>query len=270
MNYEDLYQELQTQEKLLKEKLTALQKSFKAVSRETETGDLKNLLKDLDSMDETAAALYDAISEAKSTVSSFDAAAYFEKGEFAEQMLSICAEQNVDVRGDFPVYEMFPYRVKLDAENQDIYLDRKKIQCMRPASFVELVKSGQDKLNKASFNAQTFVNELADAYDLAVMKLGKRAGYDVYLTSLYKYLAPMSRYRREYDMQSFAFDLARLYSSDTQETKSGRRFQFGPSRNQNKSIRILDSNGQEQYLSTICFYPRQETALEPDMQEEKR
>ena len=159
----------------------------------------------------------------------------------------------MDVQGEFPVYEMFPYKVRLDAENQDLYLDRKKVQCMRPGSFVDTVKAGQEKLNKASFNAATFVNELSDAYDLALLKMGKQVGYDMYLKSLYKFLAPMSRFRKEYDQQSFAFDLARLYTSGIEETKNGRRFQFGPSRKPEQAIRILDKDGIEQFLSTICF-----------------
>ena len=39
-----------------------------------------------------------------------------------------------------------------------------------------------------------------------------------------------------------------------QETKDGRKFQFGPSRDNGKAIRILDQNGNAQYLTTICFY----------------
>lgn len=266
MNYEDLYQELQAQEKAMKDKLSALQKVHKAISRKAESGDLKNLSRDLDTMEALIASLSDELAQTKTAVSAFDAVSYFESGDFAQQMLSICEEEGVDTRGDFPVYEMFPYRVKLDTENQDIYLDRKKVQCMRPKSFVALVKKGQEHLNKASFNAQTFLNELAEAYDLAVIKAKKQPGYDIYLTSLYKFLAPMSRFRRDYDQQSFAFDLARLYSSDVQETKSGRKFQFGPSRNQNKAIRILDHNGQEQYLSTICFYEREDSSLSSEIQ----
>lgn len=254
MNYEEFYEEIQPQEKAVKDRLAQLQKLFKAVGKETESGDMKNLVRDLNTMTEAVQQLSDILKEMDHTISNFDTAAYFENGEFAEQMLELCKEKGVDVRGGFPVYEMFPYRVKLDAENQDIYLDRKKVQCMRPQSFVELVKTGQEKLNKASFNALTFVSELSDAYDLAVLKLNKRPGSDVYLTSLYKFLAPMSRFRKDYDQQSFAFDLARLYASEIEETKNGRKFQFGPSRNQNKAIRILDKNGQEQYLATICFY----------------
>lgn len=254
MNYENLYQNMQPDQKTLKDALVSLQKLFKSVSREMESGDMKNLVRDLNSMKETAALLTSSLDNLTDTVEDFDTKAYFENGEFAEQMLAVCRDKGVDVRGDFPVYEMFPYRVKLDTENQDIYLDRKKVQCMRPQSFVDIVKSGQEKLNKASFNALTFVNELADAYDLACLKLKKNPESDIYLTSLYKFLAPMSRFRKDYDQQNFAFDLARLYISETEETKNGRKFQFGPSRNNNKAIRILDKDGQEQYLATIRFY----------------
>ena len=64
----------------------------------------------------------------------------------------------------------------------------------------------------------------------------------------------MSRFRKDYDQQSYAFDLAKLYNSEAEETKSGRRFQFGSSRDGKKGIRILDKNGQEWFLSTICFF----------------
>ena len=254
MNYEELYAEVLPQEKTLKDALASLQKLFKSVGRETEDGDLKSLVRDLNTMAETAASVSAVLNGIKETVSGFDTGTYFENGDFAEQMLALCREKGVDVRGEFPVYEMFPYRVRLDTEGQDIYLDRRKVQCMRPQSFVELVRNGQEKLNKASFNALTFVSELAEAYDLAILSMGKRAGSDIYLKRLYKFLAPMSRFRRDYDQQSFAFDLARLYNSDTEETKNGKKFQFGPSRDQGKSIRILDKDGKEQYLATIRFY----------------
>lgn len=258
MNYEELYQNLQPGQKAMKDSLAALQKLYKAVCKETESGDLKSLLRDLNSMKESAGQLAIALENLEDAANGFDAKAYFENGDFAEQMLAACEEKGVDVRGEFPVYEMFPYKVKVDAENQDLYLDRKKVQCMRPQSFVDTVKAGQEKLNKASFNAATFVNELSDAYDLALLKMGKKDGYDIYLKNLYKYLAPMSRFRKDYDQQSFAFDLARLYISGIEETKNGRGYQFGPSRDQSKSIRILDKEGNEQYLATIKFFDKEE------------
>lgn len=254
MNYEELYQSLQPQEKSVKDCISSLQKLFKAISRETENGDIKSLTRDLNAMQDSASALCAALKDTADTVDGFDTKSYFENGDFAEQMLAACEEKNVDVQGDFPVYEMFPYRVKLDAENQDVYLDRKKLQCMRPQSLVDMIVSNQEKLNKASFNAPAFANELSDAYDLALMKQGRQAGTDIYLSSLYKFLTPMSRFRKDYTPKNYAFDLARLYIARLEATKSGRRFLFGPSREHSKSIRILDQNGKEQFLSTICFY----------------
>lgn len=254
MNYEAFYQDLQPQQKNVKDGIASLQKLFKAVSREIDGGDVKSLARDLEAMAQAVSAVSESVDAMKTMADGFDAKGYFESGEFAEQMLASCAEKGVDVRGEFPVYEMFPYRVRLDAENQDVYLDRRKVQCMRPGSFVDIVKNGQERLNKAPFNAGAFASELADAYDLAVLKLGRQKQSDIYLTSLYRILAPMSRFRKDYDQQSFAFDLARLYISGIEETKNGRRFQFGPSRVGGKAIRILGPDGKEQFLATIRFF----------------
>lgn len=258
MNYEELYSEYQVLEKEMKDRLNGVQKVYKTIVKEMESGDLKSFRRDIALLEVAVAQEADVIKSMKELEAGFCSQEYFEGGEFAAQMLAACQELGVDVKGQFPVYEMFPYKVKIDAENHDLYLDRKKVQCMRPQSFAKQVKAGQTKLMKASFNALTFANELADAYDLALLKLKKQPDSDVYLTNLYKYLAPMGRFRRDYDQQSYAFDLARLYTAKMEgtvvEIKDGRKIEFGPSRNNNKAIRILDSNGNEQYLAIIRFY----------------
>ena len=50
MNYENLYQDLQPQEKSAKDNLASLQKLYKAICRETENGDIKSLARDLNAM----------------------------------------------------------------------------------------------------------------------------------------------------------------------------------------------------------------------------
>ncbi len=111
---------------------------------------------------------------------------------------------------------------------------------------------------RAPFNAAAFAAEVADAYDTALMRRsnGKpcSADADCHLSGIYPYPAPMSRHRREYDKQSYAFDLARLYGSGLSQVKDGRSFQFGPSRNNNRAIRILDGEGAERFLATVRFY----------------
>lgn len=259
MDYEQLYQQMQSLEKELKDKLSAMQRTLKNISKNSDKGDLKNLSKDLSLMigfikdHENLAIDYQSLTEG------FDAGTYMESGDFAKQISMYCENLSVDIKGEYPVYEMFPHKVKIDSENQELYIDRKKVQCARPQYFVKTIKQSQDKLNKATFNVTAFLNELAEAYAAAIRykeKMGgsMKSGHDVLLKDLYQFLVPMQRFRREYDIQSYAFDLARLYNSDAEFTKDGRRFEFGPSRHSSKLIRILDQDGKEQFLGTIRFF----------------
>lgn len=254
MNYEELYNALQGLEKTLKDKQSAALKQYKNAVKSTETGDLKSLSKNLEQLSSILSEQQCIAENLKQAVDNFDAQAYFMNGDFAAQLLDICVGKGIDVKGDYPVYEMFPYKVKIDAENQDVYVDKKRIPCVRPAEVAKQIKTGQDRLNKASFNAQSFLNELADAYDLEILRGKKVPASDQYLLDLYKLMVPMTRSRKEYDLQSFAFDLARLHASDTSTTKDGRFYQFGPGRKVNKKVRILDKNGVETFLFTIRFY----------------
>jgi len=258
MNYEELLDSARALEKELSDRMKTQQKLSKNIQKSMENGDLKSWLRDMSALEETCGEYNACLTGMKALAESFDAKEYIENGDFADQLLGYCETVGLDIKGDFPVYEIFPYKVRVDTENLDLYVDRKKVQCLRPQSFARDLKTGRDKLMKASFNALAFANELAEAYDIALLRQSKGKAYsesaDCYLTSLYQYLAPMSRYRREYDKQSFAFDLARLYSSDVEEIKDGRRFQFGPSRNNSRAIRILDRDGVEQFLATIRFF----------------
>lgn len=257
MNYEELYSELSSVEMQLKTGIKNMKKADDNIAKNAVSGDLKALRKNIEALTQMLNDSRKTLEELQEIAGSFDEKVYFESGDFTRQLLEICREKGVDVTGEFPVYEMFPYRVRIDAENQDLYMNRKKIACMRPSSFAAMVKAGQEKLSKVKFNSDTFEKELAYGYDLALLKQGKRPGTDIYLKNIYKFLVPMSRSKREYDEQSFAYDLARLYSlycEGHQETKDGRKFQFGPSRENGKALRILDQNGKERYLTTICFY----------------
>ncbi|PKL27603.1 MAG: hypothetical protein CVV46_10565 [Spirochaetae bacterium HGW-Spirochaetae-2] len=254
MDYELLYDQTQLLEKSWKEKTSLAAKLQKAITKELAAGDVKAATKDIAASIAVHEDIGRIVGELQQALAGFDAREYLESGAFTKQMLDLCLRHAVDVVGTFPNFEMFPYKVRVDVENQDLFLDRRKISCMRPEFFVQTVKQEREKLMKASFNAGQFANELAAAYDLAVLKLDKKADADIYLNTLYKFLVPMSRARKEYDLQSYAFDLARLYLSDPIETKDGRTYQFGPSRNNNKAIRILDGEGREQFLATIRFY----------------
>lgn len=256
-DYEQLYKQILNEEKELKDKLGIQQRLFKSMCKNMEKGDLKSWGRDRASLYACLKEQQVLLEEMEKQVDEFGIREYVENGDFAEQLLAHCDSLEVDVKGDYPIYEMFPFRVRVDSENLDLYLDRKRVQCLRPLAFVQTVKAGRDKMLKAAFDPKAFVKELAAAYDLMLLKQGQgksAAAGDVYLKNLYTLLTPMRRFRRDYDLQSFAFDLARLYATDLRSCEDGRAFQFGPSRNISKAIRILDQDGREQYLATILFY----------------
>jgi hypothetical protein len=150
--------------------------------------------------------------------------------------------------------------LKIDAQNEELLINKRKAAGLRPRAIVGALEKERDRLLSMPFNPVKYAAELAAAYDLALLDAAKGKKYnpegDVYLKTIYRFLTPMSRFRREYDMQSYAFDLARLYaaSAESDEAGDGRRFQFGPSRDNNKAIRIIDAVGNEQFLVTIRFF----------------
>lgn len=254
MNYEDLFIQYQNLEKSLKDKIKLVAKLQKAIAKEMEGGDLPKCIIDTASMKRASEEVTSLLGQIETLVASFDQKAYIQSGDFAEQLLAQCKENNVDVKGNFPNFEMFPNKLRIDS-NLEIILDRKKVACIRPYTLVQVVKKGQEKLMKVTFNAAKFATELANAYDLLLADLGKKPASDQYLKSLYEYMVPMSRFRKDYDLQSYAFDLARLYHEGSSvEIKGDRRIQWGTSKDSNKAIRILDRNGNEEFLSTIRFF----------------
>jgi len=259
-NYEEFYRDIQQKEKSIKDKLQQAQRNFKNIIRDSERGDIKKLIKDIEESRNIAAELTLLSENLQTAANSFDSQSYFESGEFTRQMITYCNQQGVDIKGEAGIYEMFPFRVRVDSENQDVYVNRRKIPCVRPLQFVKDMKQQVEKYTKSNFNVSQFVNELAAAYDLAVIVRNNnnpapRHEFDVLLKDIYAYLAPTQKARREYDLQQYAFDLARLHSAGLEEyTKDGRRFEFGTSKQANKLIRILDSGGTEQFLGTIRFY----------------
>ncbi len=261
MVYEVFLEEFKALEKTMKDTLSKLTGLEKKLSKDIENGDIKAAEKDsaaLEAMTETYLA---AKKEVVDKLSSFDYREYFQSGTFTEEMLSALKSKGLDVVGDYPNYEVFPTKIKLDAETQEVVLGKKKISSMRPECVAGATKALVEKLESANFNSLTFAQDLENAYILLIAKENEKAGtrkftFGSYLTLLdiYKLMVPLSRSRKDYDETAFAFDIARLYIENEKGgfvTKSGRKVAFSTGRG--KGIRILDEGGNEQIFSTISF-----------------
>ena len=265
MGYEELYAELLPLEKDLKDVANLIMRMYKGIVKDTDAGNIRNIVKSLKTIRDSLSVLDESAKAIEKRIDEFDEKEYFESGRFAEELLSCCKEEGLDVIGSSPVYEVFPYRIRIDAENQEVYQDRKKMSTMRPSAVAKTLSAGRAKIMKSNFNDTKFAEELCSAYDLTVLRMGKRVDADILLSNIYKTMVPMSRFRKDYDQYSFAYDIARLYGAGSElygpgsgKTKSGRRWQFGHSREAKNSIRILDADGNEQFLATIRFFDVEE------------
>lgn len=256
LNYEDLYQELQPMEKALKDSAGAITRLQKAVQKNTETGNLTEVKKNLEQLQEAVDQLRDQLKTVTEEIEGFDTKEYFTSGDFTSQLLEACREKDVDVKGEMGTYEMFPYKVRIvgDAERpEEVWINRKKLPSFRPSYVADTIRAGQIKLYKGKSNPQAFMTELAEAYEMTCLKSKARPGSTQSLDKIYKTLVPMARARKEYDKQAYAFDLARLYEAGTDAwvTKSGKKFYFGTSRDGKSGIRVLSSTGVESFISTL-------------------
>lgn len=255
MDYEVFLADTQVYIKEIKEKSDAQSKTAKKIDKCVSDGDVTALPKLISSLRETTREREEAINNLEMIYESFNGQEYMMSGDFTEQMIECCRQLGVDVQGSFPVYEMFPCRVTINPESQDVTIDRKKLSCLRPSRLISDIKKELDKLSRVSFNAQLFAKELAAAYDLAVIRASRKKNCapnaPMYALDLYDILTPMRRYKREYTKNNFAYDLARLYAQGEMALDDGRKLRFDTVRDMRKAIRILDRHGAEQFISTI-------------------
>jgi hypothetical protein len=259
VNYESIYDEFIELAETLKSQLSNQQKLLKRINKSMSVGDIRNTGKDITAFIPSAGDTVRTIEAIRALAEGIDISAYLESGEFAEQLIKECNDRDVDIVGEDRSYEIFPYRLRINPQDEEVLINGKKSPGIRPAAVADVLEKGRAKLLSASFNAERFAAELASAYDnsILVKAKGKKAvpDADVYLNSIYKFLAPMGRFRRDYDAQSYAFDIARLYNvAEDVILADGRKIQFGPSRVNNRAIRILDAFGNELFIATVRFY----------------
>ena len=263
MGYEELYEALQPREKALRESVGAVARLQKAAQKNTDTGNLAELRKNLAALEEAQEQLRQRIADVREALEGFSAAAYLADGDFSRELLEACAGMGIDVKGEKGVYEMFPFKLRVLADGEgraEVYLDKKKLPSCRPLYVADTIRQRQARLYAAPFREGAFMGELAEAYTVTCLRANAREGSTQSLTKIYKCLAPTARARKDYDMLSYAFDLARLYEKGPESwvTKDGRRYTFGTSREGN-GIRVLSRNGVESFISTLRLLQSEET-----------
>ena len=257
MDYEQYFTEAQIYFKDVLSNTVSQSKNVAKIQKCMRDGDINALPKLFTALRDAAQGRESALMQLELLTEAFDGHEYMSGGDYTGQMIECCKQLSVDVQGSFPAYDMFPCRITVNPEAQDVTIDKKRYACLRPSKLVGIVKAELDKLAKANFNALSFAKELSAIYDLAIIKMSHKkacaADAPVYALELYSLLTPMKRYKKDYTANDFAYDMARLYSADSIKLDDGRMLRFDTSRDMKKSIRILDSFGSEQFISTVRF-----------------
>ena len=263
MNYENLYNEAGELTKSINNLIAKAKKQGGVLSKAFENGDLKTADTGIRELTSALNDQKNKLEQLLNTLESFDRSEYINRGDFKAQIIEECEKQGVDVKEDGNILEMFPNKVVINPETQDVTVDKKKVSCLRPSVLVSSIRATQEKLSASSFNDERFTKELFLAYEqlitLDAAKKKKPVTYKyVSLEQLYKQLAPTSRAKKDYDKQSYAYDLSRLYALGSIITKDGYTVSWDTSRDIEKNaIRILDGNGKEYYLKSLKFEPGQ-------------
>ena len=260
MIYKDLLIASENAQKALSGCVNESKKNCGAIAKALDNGDLRALDKRIQEMEEILKKSEESLKALKAGVSSFDRSEYVLSGDYRKEIVGELEKQAIDVKdGEGMVLEVFPNKISINGETQEITIDKKRLYCLNPEIIVDTVKKTQDKMASASFNAERFIKELSSAYEQyisieSVKKNKKPVRNYVKLSEIYKMLAPTARAKKDYDIQSYAFDLARLFNMGTVITKDGYELDWDTSRNLDKSaIRILDGNGNENYLKSLRF-----------------
>jgi len=178
---------------------------------------------------------------------------------FHQSFLAALDEQDLAVEEAYPVYEVLPFKIRVQPDKEMVTINEKTVRDLRPGVLARRLKREIERLQAASFDAGRFLAVLAAAYDLEMAKNFAEKKIEaneqeVLLRDIYKILTPLPQQKRAYPLQLFAFDLHRVQRSGQKTAPDGRRLVLGSVRDPRRALVILDARGQPERLGTLKFY----------------
>ncbi len=256
-------EELASATKAAADATAKLSAAIKGLERAAAQGDLDRIKALASGLEDLARAAGSASDALKGTINQFDFDAYLTGGGFHADFVAACQAQELPVEGQFPVYEIFPVRVRIVPERRRAQIGQRTVRQLEPETLAALVRRDIDSLARRAFNATQFLKEVSHAYDVVVairekearLKTGTAAGRDgipMPARDVYEELAPTRAAQSLYTISMFAYDLGRLQKSGGLSV-DGRHVAFGSTREGSRALRSFDSTGRETFIGTILF-----------------
>jgi hypothetical protein len=230
--------------------------SLKNLRKSIRTGNLKDIKKNNDSIDQAIQLLVEKFSATKESWA-FDEDEYFSGREFLDEIQEFSQELGINL------YELdnrlfcYPCIIRLLAGDRAVAIDKTREKRIRPSFLVEHLKSLQNKPVK--FKSEAFLESLHDAYVICIQKKDKSlmdCGLDIPLIDIYNLFTLLPGQSKEYSKQEFARDIYLLDQSNIMVTKNGLKMKLEGStlsKSPGKCLTIVTKSGQEKKYGTIAF-----------------
>lgn len=251
-----LDEELREERRSLSETQRQLRTLAKRLDDGLTAGNKEQILTALGKLEEVLERYRAVVGELARAIPALDVEAYLRE-EFHQDFVRACAELDLRLKGDYPEYEVFPLKIRVQPERQAVLVQERVCRGVRARAVAGEVQAQLRKLHASAFNPAQFLTGLARAYDLlaarqAAEKGARAASPDLSLVQVYETLTLLPQNRRHYSKQLFAFDLHRLLKSGQLTTADGRRLWLGSAHR--RVITVMDEEGREQRFGVIKFY----------------
>lgn len=186
---------------------------------------------------------------------------YLNSNTYAEMLEKSLKATGIPLNGEFPRYELIPFKLMIDTEQGFIRLSigrkNQKTTVFAPSAVATWVAAKYKALMERKFDSKRFCKELLEAY-----KIGNKIAYGnaeilwgraVPLSLIYELLTVRRSARLEYPKEIFSYELGQL-KEQVEIKYQNYKFDFGFARQQSNSLLITDSQGRESRLSSLIIY----------------
>ena len=181
--------------------------------------------------------------------------------EYINTLETNLKELNIPFIGNFPEYDIPPYKLTISKENKEarLFFGRKseKTNSLNPNCISDWVNTKYKKIISRKMDLNALMKELFEAYQI-INKLTYREktpiwGKAVKLTEIYNLLTLKRTTKQEYPKQFYQHELG-LLKENLDMSFNNYRFEFGFARDISKAIQIVDNKGKISHVSSLTIY----------------
>ncbi len=242
--------------KLSKQISNKIQK-LKTASEELNLKDYTNLSNNLEPEIETLLHLWRAFTEA-SHAFRVEAQELLKSPEYPMQLVAALQFQNIPFSGDFPNYDIPPFKllIKMEQSLAKLNMGRKSQQTysLSPKILADWIAENYKALVNRTFNHDRFCKELLSVYPY--LSHGSW-GVPVPIQEVYALLTLKTEVKQDYPESHFIFDLSRLL--EQYEIKDNlHTFEFSPHKQAKRNYVVVNQYKKERSIGNMTIFKKEE------------